>query len=414
MTMFDFSFGKNKLRARIDQLEKELESERKDKSRYHDVNAEIAEVAGQLKKGNLEARILNWDQHGELSPVLASINGVLDLTDAFLREATATLEAAAQGNYFRKFLTQGMAGTFGMGAAQINHITKEMQALENAQTQHRENTAQAFEASVLTIIEQLKLTASHTKENAGQLKKYAVENQDLALSVASAAEQATTNVKTVAQSTEELTSSVEEITRQVNSSTQKTSGVAEQAKGAASTIEALEIASETIGQVVDLINDIAEQTNLLALNATIEAARAGDAGKGFAVVASEVKSLAHQTADATHEIGSQIQSIRGNTSTTVAAVAGISNSVTSLEEVSAMIASATEQQSAATKEISRNIQEAATGTHDVSNTINRVSETASQTLERVQDLDGAAADLEQQIVILQSQSMKFLEDVRGG
>ena len=84
---------------------------------------------------------------------------------------------------------------------------------------------------------------------------------------------------------------------------------------------------------MDLINDIASQTNLLALNATIEAARAGEAGKGFAVVATEVKSLADQTAQATDDIGAQIAAIQSATSEAVTAIASISGTIKTVDEI---------------------------------------------------------------------------------
>jgi methyl-accepting chemotaxis protein len=112
---------------------------------------------------------------------------------------------------------------------------------------------------------------------------------------------------------------------------------------------------------VALITDIAAQTNLLALNATIEAARAGEAGKGFAVVASEVKSLATQTASATDEIGGQIAAIQQATSDAASAIEGIGETVGTINEFSSGIAAAVEEQDAATREIARNVEEAAAG-----------------------------------------------------
>ena len=138
-------------------------------------------------------------------------------------------------------------------------------------------------------------------------------------------------------------------------------------------------AADKIGEVVDLITDIAEQTNLLALNATIEAARAGAAGKGFAVVASEVKSLASQTAKATDEIAGQIGGIQQATSGSAKAIDDIARTVRSISEISATIAAAVDEQNAATGEISRNIQEAATGTQSVSDSIAKVSAATGQT-----------------------------------
>src|ERR1700750_600800 len=98
------------------------------------------------------------------------------------------------------------------------------------------------------------------------------------------------------------------------------------------------------------------QTNLLALNATIEAARAGDAGRGFAVVAGEVKALAAQTAKATAEIGSQIDTVRGATTDAVAAMEGISGIIRKIDEVSVAISAAVEEQSVTTREIAASVQ----------------------------------------------------------
>lgn len=277
----------------------------------------------------------------------------------------------------------------------------------------REHMANAFEESVMTIVGELMAAATQTKQSAEQLKRYAMDNQGLATTVASASEQATVNVQTVASATEELSASVEEISRQVNTSSSEAGNASAEAKGAQNTIEALQNASNTIGQVVNLINEIADQTNLLALNATIEAARAGDAGKGFAVVASEVKSLAQQTANATGEIGAQVKSIQDNTVTTVDAVTQIGGMIENLNHIASTIASATEEQTAATLEISRNIQEAAKGTIEVSTNIGKVSETASKTTERANELDAASEDLKNQISNLKIQSEEFLKEVRN-
>ncbi len=84
-------------------------------------------------------------------------------------------------------------------------------------------------------------------------------------------------------------------------------------RDAALIIEELERASQSIGRIVETINEIAEQTNLLALNASIEAARAGESGRGFSVVAGEVRRLAERTSHATKEIGETITSIQNKT-----------------------------------------------------------------------------------------------------
>jgi methyl-accepting chemotaxis protein len=113
--------------------------------------------------------------------------------------------------------------------------------------------------------------------------------------------------------------------------------------------------AQKIGDVVALISQIAGQTNLLTLNATIESARAGEAGRGFAVVASEVKALASQTAKATEDIGAQINEMQAATGNTAAALKAISQTITKISEISTMIASAVEEQAAATKAVTTNI-----------------------------------------------------------
>ena len=179
-------------------------------------------------------------------------------------------------------------------------------------------------------------------------------------------------------------------------------------------VVALATAADKIGEVVKLINDIASQTNLLALNATIEAARAGDAGKGFAVVASEVKNLANQTGRATDQIGSQITTVQEEIRRAVDAIKNIGNTIERVRQISAGIASAVEEQGAATQEIARNVQQAAQGTREVSGNIGGVMEAAASTGAAAGKVVGSAGDLTQNSEKLRVEVGNFLANVRAG
>ena len=195
--------------------------------------------------------------------------------------------------------------------------------------------------------------------------RQAEEQQRTSLAILQAAEVSADNIQSVATATEELTSSIKEIGRQTTESSNISSQAVASAEGAKSHVTQLVDNAQKIGEVVNLISDIAEQTNLLALNATIEAARAGETGKGFAVVANEVKSLARQTAKATDEISSQIDSMQSVTSGTAASIEEIVDNINRVDEVINTIASAMEEHNAATSEISQSVQQAAAGAQEI-------------------------------------------------
>jgi methyl-accepting chemotaxis protein len=241
----------------------------------------------------------------------------------------------------------------------------------------------------------------------------AVGTTDQSARVAAAAEQTASNVQTVAASAEQLSSSIQEISRQVTQS----SSIAQNAVGQAGRTEAmvgrLVEASQKIGEVMALIQTIAGQTNLLALNATIEAARAGDAGRGFAVVANEVKALSSQTAKATDEITSQIQEIRDATGSTVNAIREIGTTIGQMNEITGSIAAAVEEQGAATNEIARSVQQAALGAQEVMQNITGVREASSKVDAAATLVLNAAAQLTSQSEQLETETGKFLGNIRA-
>ncbi len=273
--------------------------------------------------------------------------------------------------------------------------------------------ADEFESSVRSSLDTLAGAAVELRTTSNGLSGAASEASEQATTVAAAAEQASTNVQTVAAATEELSSSVSEIGRQVAQSTDIAQQAVEQANRTNATVQGLSQAAQNIGDVIKLISDIASQTNLLALNATIEAARAGEAGRGFAVVASEVKSLASQTAKATEEISAQVAAMQSSTSDAVRAIEGIRGTIDSINEITTAIAAAVEEQDSATREIARNVQQAASGTNAVSNNVGVVTRTAGKTGAAASQVLASAEELNVQAATLRQRVDGFLANIRS-
>ena len=259
----------------------------------------------------------------------------------------------------------------GSASTQLSSISQETEV--NVQGQEEETT------QVATAMEEMTATVQEVARNAAN-----------ASGAAAAADKEAKSGKQVVDDT------VEAINK-----------LATEVQAAADVIHGLESDSESIGQVVTVIQGIAEQTNLLALNAAIEAARAGEQGRGFAVVADEVRTLASRTQNSTQEIQQTVERLQSRARDAVrvmeqgqaqatasveqAASAGevlnqVNEKIGMIHNMNDQIAIAAEQQTSVSEEINRNI-------NNISAVANRTTAGASQTSAACRELHELAAHL---------------------
>lgn len=279
-----------------------------------------------------------------------------------------------------------------------------------------------FVDNMHTIISQVSGTTRRVTASAVQLHSTAEQ-------IATAAEEVACQSTTVATASEEMSATSNDISQNCSLAAEVSNRASDNARGgalvvqetlegmhniaakvreSAHTVENLGARSDQIGAIVGTIEDIADQTNLLALNAAIEAARAGEQGRGFAVVADEVRALAERTTRATKEIGSMIKGIQQETSGAVSSMEngvkeverGMDSSRKSGEALQQIldaindvtlqvhqIATAAEEQTAVTGEISSNINQ-------ITDVVQQTAKGAHETAKEASVLTGLAGELE--------------------
>ena len=343
------------------------------------VDASRAEMLGALGTGLfvcllvalLFPKLITGPLHKILERVEDIADGEGDLTARI--PISGSDEVGQLGEAFNRFIgkLQTIVGDIAGSTTQLASAAEQMSGVTHA-------TSEA-------LVKQ----RSETEQAAAAMNQMSATAQDVARNAANAA-----------QAAQEADDEASQGTRVVAQTITGIRSLASEVESAAAVIAQLEADSVSIGAVLDVIRGIAEQTNLLALNAAIEAARAGEQGRGFAVVADEVRTLAQRTQQSTQEIQNMIESLqagaqqavkvmdegRSKAQTSVEQAANaegslstITNAVTRISDMNTQIASAAEEQTAVSEEISRGVL--------------NINELTEQTAEGAQQTASAVAEL---------------------
>jgi len=274
----------------------------------------------------------------------------------------------------------------------LNTFLEKLQDMVSQIMHNAQNVGQAA-LNLTTISDDMNAGADSMSGRSNTVAAAAEEMSVNINSVAAAMEQASINMESVSSAAEEMNSTISGIAKHTEEARVITNDAVQQTKNASVKVDQLGDAANAISKVTEVITEISEQTNLLALNATIEAARAGEAGKGFAVVANEIKELARQTAGATQEIKAKIDGIQGSTEDTVLQISQISTVINQVNEIVCTIASATEEQSAATREIAMNVAQASQGIQEVNQNVAQSSTASTDIAKDIAGINQDASDM---------------------
>ena len=310
-----------------------------------------------------------------------------------INNVVAGLKDAAEGEGdLTKRITVSSQDEVGDLAKWFNLFNEKMQAIirevaDNA-ARLKQSGSELYEISAA-----LSEGADQTTQRAQSVASASEEMSANMSTVAGTMDEAATNVNMVASATEEMSVTISEIAQSTEKARSVTHNAVSHAEGASGQVDELGRAAQEIGKVVETITDISEQVNLLALNATIEAARAGEAGKGFAVVANEIKELAQQTAKATGEIKRQVSAIQSSTQVTVVQISNITEVVNEVNDIVSKIAAAVEEQSTTTKEIAGNVAQASQGIGDINLNVGQSNTVAADIAREISEVTQAAGNM---------------------
>ncbi|SBW06404.1 Methyl-accepting chemotaxis sensory transducer [uncultured delta proteobacterium] len=293
-------------------------------------------------------------------------------------------------------LRESFAATRNKEAEALAKAEEAQKAVRQAQEASRK--ADAANAEIMQAAARLETTAHETESFARNISRSTAgvrkgtSTQDGRIhEILTAMEQLSASVLEVSRSASSASRQTEESRIKVESGAAlaKQSGSAmNELRGLTDTltrnINKLGEQSETIGKVINVINDIADQTNLLALNAAIEAARAGEAGRGFAVVADEVRKLAEKTMQATKEVGESILAVQNLAKTNISSMDAAMTSMSRVSELS-------EETVAALAEVQGTVKEAAAQVQSIAAAVEEQSASSSEVAALVGEVSNIAS-----------------------
>ncbi|HKJ21856.1 MAG TPA: HAMP domain-containing methyl-accepting chemotaxis protein [Gammaproteobacteria bacterium] len=304
------------------------------------------------------------------------------------------------------------------GDEQVLHNGKDELSLLLRDIYGMRESLQELVKKIIHLTGNLSTSISEFMENAKNINKIGDDQLSYTTRSAAATEEMASSVKEVAGSAADAAKYATEADQNARSSVEKEAAATltemnkakKEVEETSNKMQRLSASAEEVGEIVTVINGVAEQTNLLALNAAIEAARAGEQGRGFAVVADEVRNLAERTTQATKEIAEKIVRIQAETKDAISnmdvskesvergaeVVNGIINSLQEIQQINQRlknlndnVATATEQQSSAAEEISKNIHEVQQSAEVLSGHAQRIDEQANGLAGMVSDLNSA-------------------------
>lgn len=368
----------------------------------------LKDVCVNAKSGNLEARIIGEKDDGNIRELAFAINGLLDINDAFIREAHAAFTSATNGYLGRHILEKGLTGNYKSSANKVNSALQTLENRFNDFYNLIKTTEEKTEKSLSTFV-----GAAHELKNASETMMSCTEEVQNGIDrIGDNAQKNSDAAKKIFQSTDNLSHQSSDIGDNIKHGLELNH---QTEAGIAKTNEAmtkLNNATKDITPIANIISKISGQTRMLALNAGIEAQRAGEAGKAFSVVADEVKNLAEQTQEASEDIIKRIVYIEESSNDFANTINEFVANVQKLTEISELISSKINEQIDSTMNISNAVSSSALRSSDVSNQISNIKDIIHNNSNRAHNVNNSAKNLEDEVSSLDDELKTFISSAK--